>query len=170
KQRQMDKRERMHSQMHPDRQNRSRRGYEDRSSLRSSSNAMQNINWQKFGGQGIQASTLMDKKVRNTNDENLGTVDDVVITPAGDIRLILSVGEALNIKDKRIQADLQDIEFKEDADYIVYDVSKQELKNDPEYTPDKRTATPSKKEKNEKSAGGAQTSANKEENTKKQQQ
>mgnify|MGYP001062000173 CR=1 FL=1 len=170
-QRQMDKKDRMHSKvMQSNRQDRSRQGYKGLSSLRSSSNSMQNIDWQEYGSQGIQASKLMDKEVHNTNDEKLGTVDDVVITPAGDIRLLLSVGEALNIKDKKIQADLQDIQFKEDADYIVYDVSKQELKNDPEYRPDKRTASLSKTEKNKKSASSAQTSANKAENTKKQQQ
>jgi len=90
----------------------------------------------EFGSRGIQASQLIDKQVRNSKGEILGEVDDVVITPTGDIRLLVFIGQALDMQDKKVQADLEDIAIREDADYLLYDVSKEELKKDPRYLPD----------------------------------
>lgn len=96
---------------------------------------------QESGSQGIQVSKLIDKQVRNGRGEILGEVNDVIITPAGDIRLVVFINQAINMKNKKVQTDLQDIGIIENADYLVYDVSKEELQNDPSYSPDKHGAS-----------------------------
>lgn len=108
---------------------------------RAGSNPMLDRDRRKHARETLQASKLLDKQVRNKRGEVLGEVVDVVITPTGNSRLIIFIGEALNVNDKKVQADLQDIRMTEDADYIVYDVSREELKNDPGYSSDKHAGS-----------------------------
>ncbi len=54
---------------------------------------------------------------------------------------MLAVGEAIGQKEKRVKADLSDIRIKPEAEYVIYDVSRDELKKDPNFTGDHKSAS-----------------------------
>lgn len=80
----------------------------------------------------LQASEIIGKPVQNANDQKIGQVEDIIIGRDGRINLLISVGGFLGVGEKRIQADLQEVDL-DNQDYVFYDITKQELEQEPAY-------------------------------------
>ncbi len=91
-------------------------------------------NWSNTDKDLVMASDLVGRTVRNPSGEEIGDIDDVIISRQGRVSVVLDVGEYVDQDDKQVLADLRDLSV--DANRISYDVSRQELKNDPAYRPD----------------------------------
>jgi uncharacterized protein YaaQ len=105
------------------------RGYENRYDRSGESSARQNNR--------LLASELIGKSVRNAADEEIGKVDDLIVGHDGRMTLLISVGGFLGIGDKKVRADIQDVDL-DNSDYVFYDISKNELENEANYATENR--------------------------------
>lgn len=87
--------------------------------------------WQAIDNNRLRASDMIGKDVYNRNNEEVGEVDDLLMERGGNITMILSVGGFLGMGDKKVRVDLRDVEM--GGDRIIYNVSKKEMQNEPEY-------------------------------------
>jgi sporulation protein YlmC with PRC-barrel domain len=85
---------------------------------------------------GIQASDLIGAKVRSTDDENVGSVDDVIIDENGQVvAIIVGVGGFLGLgqKDVAISWDNVTRSGAVDDPELRVDVTRESLLNAPEF-------------------------------------
>lgn len=102
--------------------------------------------WQAINSNRLRASDMIGRNVFNRNNEEVGEVGDLLIERGGNITMVLSVGGFLGIGDKNVRVDLRDVEM--DGDRIIYNVSKQEMQNEPEYQSEKaKDVVPSNQKK-----------------------
>ena len=87
--------------------------------------------WQALENNRLRASDMIGKNVYNRNNEEVGEVADLLMERGGNVTMILSVGGFLGMGDKKVRVDLRDAEM--DGDRIIYNVSKKEMQNEPEY-------------------------------------
>ena len=88
------------------------------------------INFQE----GLRASKIIDTSVKNTRGEDLGEVDDLIMSRNGKIKkVILSVGGFLGVGDRLIAVPFKSLQIQEKGT-IVYPVTKQQLENHPVFT------------------------------------
>jgi sporulation protein YlmC with PRC-barrel domain len=81
--------------------------------------------------EGFRASKIIDQTVKNAQSEELGEVDDLIMSRNGKIKkVILSVGGFLGIGDRLVAVPFKSLKIDE-KDEIVYDVTKQQLENHP---------------------------------------
>jgi hypothetical protein len=84
----------------------------------------------------ITAEQLIGAQVRNRGDEQLGTVDDAVLSDAGEITgLNVSFGGFLGFGENTVELALDEVEFMSDgADnvYVVTDLMPEDLEGRPE--------------------------------------
>ena len=84
--------------------------------------------------EGLRASQIIDQIVKNGQDEQLGEVDDLIMSRNGKIKkVILSVGGFLGIGDRLVAAPFRSLQIREKGD-IVYNVTKQQLEKHPVFT------------------------------------
>ncbi len=96
----------------------------------SASQQHEEINFQD----GLRASKIIDKPVKNTRGEDLGEVDDLIMSRNGKIKkVILSVGGFLGVGDRLVAVSFKSLQIQEKGD-IVYPVTKQQLENHPVFT------------------------------------
>lgn len=87
----------------------------------------------------VRASDLLGVDIENAQDEELGELDDLIIT-GGDkvMHAVISVGGFLGVGDKRIAVPYDELEITRDADDneidVVYNATKEELENKPAFT------------------------------------
>lgn len=87
----------------------------------------------RFQG-GVGASRIMDHSVMNDRGEELGEVDDLIMSRNGKIKkVILSVGGFLGIGDRLVAVPFKSLQIGEKGD-IVYPVTRQQLENHPAFT------------------------------------
>jgi sporulation protein YlmC with PRC-barrel domain len=84
--------------------------------------------------EGLRASQIIDQIVKNGQDEQLGEVDDLIMSRNGKIKkVILSVGGFLGIGDRLVAAPFRSLQIRGKGD-IVYNVTKQQLEKHPVLT------------------------------------
>jgi len=87
-----------------------------------------------------KASTLTGMAVKNSKDEKVGTINELVIdTPTGEIKYAaLSVGGFLGIGDRLFAVPWSSMSLKHDAKgaFFVLDVDKEKLRNAPGFDKD----------------------------------
>jgi sporulation protein YlmC with PRC-barrel domain len=84
-----------------------------------------------FLQEGFRASKIIDQTVKNARGEDLGEVDDLIMSRNGKVKkVVLSVGGFLGIGDRLVAVPFKSLQIGEMGD-IVYDVTKQQLENHP---------------------------------------
>jgi sporulation protein YlmC with PRC-barrel domain len=84
--------------------------------------------------EGFRASKIIDQTVKNAQGEELGEVDDLIMSRNGKIKKVtLSVGEFLGIGDRLVAVPFKSLRISEKGD-IVYNVTKQQLENYPVFS------------------------------------
>jgi sporulation protein YlmC with PRC-barrel domain len=86
-----------------------------------------------MAGNFQRASDLMEKKVKSQTGEDLGDVDDLIITRNGQVAyLIVSHGGALGVGGKYIPIPFRNAQFSQEEDALVLpNIDKQALDNAP---------------------------------------
>ncbi len=83
------------------------------------------------------ASTLMDATVYNASDEEVGDVNDMIITSDGTIEgVVIGVGGFLGVGEKNVAIELSRLELTQDADrdtFFMADLTSEELEAAPEF-------------------------------------
>jgi sporulation protein YlmC with PRC-barrel domain len=98
----------------------------------SSTESQQHEETMHFQG-GVRASRIMDHSVMNGRGEELGEVDDLIMSRNGKIKkVILSVGGFLGIGDRLVAVPFKSLQIGEKGD-IVYPVTRQQLENHPAF-------------------------------------
>ncbi|MCH8531875.1 MAG: PRC-barrel domain-containing protein [Saccharospirillum sp.] len=85
---------------------------------------------------GMQVSDLMGSNVRASDNEDIGSVDDMIVDSDGQIvAIIVSVGGFLGIGDREVAVGWDDVTRSGDGDdqELRINRSSEELKNAPEY-------------------------------------
>jgi sporulation protein YlmC with PRC-barrel domain len=81
--------------------------------------------------EGFRASKIIDQAVKNAQGEELGEVDDLIMSRNGKVKkVVLSVGGFLGIGDRLVAAPFKSLQIRENDD-IIYNVTKQQLENHP---------------------------------------
>ena len=84
--------------------------------------------------EGLRAGKIIDQIVKNAGGEELGEVDDLIMSRNGKIKkAILSVGAYLEIGDRLVAVPFKSLQFSERGG-IVYNVTKQQLGNHPVFS------------------------------------
>jgi sporulation protein YlmC with PRC-barrel domain len=88
---------------------------------------------QQMAGNFSRASELMDKNVQNMQGEDLGSIDDLIITRNGQVAyLIVSKGGVLGMGEDNIPIPFRNAQFDPQQDAVILpNVSKQALENAP---------------------------------------
>ncbi|WP_316977080.1 PRC-barrel domain-containing protein [Shumkonia mesophila] len=82
----------------------------------------------------IRAEALIGKKVVNASGEELGTVDDIVLSKDGMVSgLVVKTGGVMGIGGKSVAIAWQDIGSAIDADAVTLPLSKDQLEKAPEF-------------------------------------
>jgi len=87
------------------------------------------------------ARKLIGKSVKNKTNETVGTVDDLLLSPDGKVSsIIIGVGGFLGMGEKRVAEPFEKLQNGGTspgvvADYLVMDVSKNELSAAPDWKP-----------------------------------
>jgi sporulation protein YlmC with PRC-barrel domain len=80
---------------------------------------------------GFRASRIIDATVRNNRGEEVGEVDDLIMSRNGKIKkVILAVGGFLGVGDRLVAVPFKSLQISEKGD-IVYNITKQELEKHP---------------------------------------
>lgn len=88
---------------------------------------------------GMLASKIIGTKVKNNAGENVGTIDDLVIRPNDQVVMaVVSVGGFLGIGDRKVAVPWSDLSVSTTDRSIVYDVTKQQLEQKPEFKADRQ--------------------------------
>lgn len=86
------------------------------------------------GSYKVRASNLMGKTVRNPQDEEVGEVDDLVITEDGQVHAIISVGGFLGLGEHLVAVPYNELQpGAEGEDYLTYNATKEQLKSQPAF-------------------------------------
>jgi sporulation protein YlmC with PRC-barrel domain len=84
--------------------------------------------------EGYRVSRIIDHTVRNDRGEELGEVDDLIMSRNGKIKkVILSVGGFLGVGFRLVAVSFKSLQMGEKGD-IVYKITKQQLENHPEFS------------------------------------
>jgi sporulation protein YlmC with PRC-barrel domain len=88
---------------------------------------------QQGGAQVSRISELMDKKVQNQQGQELGQIEDLVVSKDGRISyIILSQGGVMGIGDKLTPVPFKNAQFNEQQDAVILSgIDKQKLENAP---------------------------------------
>ena len=83
----------------------------------------------------LRASDIIGMDVYNYADEEIGEVDDLIITSGdqGIAQAVLSVGGFLGIGDRLITVPYSELQMGPDNEYVVYNATEEELKALPEF-------------------------------------
>lgn len=82
---------------------------------------------------GMRVSKIIGTKVQNSSGESVGSVDDLVVREKDQVVMaVLSVGGFLGIGDRKVAVPWSELTFGPDRT-ITYNVTKEQLKEQPEY-------------------------------------
>jgi sporulation protein YlmC with PRC-barrel domain len=88
-------------------------------------------------GYQVRASDLLGIEIENTQEENIGELDDLTIS--GDdmvLHAVVSVGGFLGIGDKLVAVPYNELQISRNQDddvVVVYDATKEQLESQPEF-------------------------------------
>ncbi|MBN14626.1 MAG: hypothetical protein CMJ15_05310 [Pelagibacterium sp.] len=88
----------------------------------------------------LSVDNLMGSDVYGANDENVGNVDDVLLTAEGDVdAMVVDVGGFLGIGSRQVALGVDNLEFMIDAGgswYVFTPFTRDQLESQPEYDPE----------------------------------
>lgn len=94
-------------------------------------------NMQEAQPDQIRAENLTGTAVYGSNDERIGEIGDVILTPEGDVdAAIVDVGGFLGIGEKEVALSMENLSFMTDENdelYLFTDFTQEELEAQPEY-------------------------------------
>ncbi len=80
------------------------------------------------------ADDIIGMNVKNQNDEDIGSVDNVVVDPdTNELYAVVSVGGVLGIGDRKVPMELSQLELRDESLISRTQLSEDELKNRPKY-------------------------------------
>ncbi len=86
---------------------------------------------------GISADTLIGTTVYGAGEENVGEIDDVILSDSGEVdAVIINVGGFLGLGEKEVAVGMDNLQFlaDEDGDYYLYtEFTQEQLEAQPEY-------------------------------------
>jgi sporulation protein YlmC with PRC-barrel domain len=83
--------------------------------------------WEYFP-ERLRLSAILNRAVLNNKGEDVGEINDLIINQNGKVaRIVLSVGRIINVHEKLVAMPFMQLKVTDLG--IVYDVSKEELKN-----------------------------------------
>lgn len=87
---------------------------------------------QKLDAQRQEAMVLVGQELRDSQGEEIGEVDNVIVTPDGKLYAVLSVGGFFGIGDERVLVPFEKLQTTQN-DYVVYPGTEEELEALPTY-------------------------------------
>lgn len=82
----------------------------------------------------MSAKDLIGTNVKNNQGDTVGEVEDLLVDKDGRVtHAILSVGGFLGVGDKRVEVPLDEMQIQANGKQITYNVTKDQLKQQPEY-------------------------------------
>ena len=89
-------------------------------------------------GANLRASELVGSRVRNTEGDSLGEIEELVIPSRGrdDMLVIVSVGGLLDVGDKLVALPYDDLRVSPDGDTFYFDRTEEQLKAAPAFAYD----------------------------------
>jgi hypothetical protein len=82
----------------------------------------------------IEGSHLIGLTLRNSADESIGSIDDVIVGRDGRVRqVVVSVGGFLGIGDRKVAIGWDQLRFDANRDVAVVNLTKDQLRAMPEY-------------------------------------
>lgn len=87
----------------------------------------------------IKGSTLINMDVKNTADEKIGDINDVIVSADGKVQqVIISVGGFLGVGSRKVAVAWNDVKVDANADVARVNMSRERLQVAPEFK-DRRT-------------------------------
>jgi len=87
--------------------------------------------------QGMSADDLLESEIYGANDEQIGTVSDVILTPEGEIdALLVDAGGFLGIGSKEVAIGFDNVEIMQDSEeswYVYTPYTEEQIEDQPEY-------------------------------------
>ncbi len=82
----------------------------------------------------LRASHIIGREVKNSQDEDIGEVDDLIITKDDNVvKAVVSVGGFLGIGDKLVAVPYDQLQVDPQQDYVMYEATKEQLESQPEF-------------------------------------
>lgn len=82
----------------------------------------------------MSAKDLIGTNVKNQQGETVGEIEDLLVTKDGNVsHAVLSVGGFLGVGDRRVEVPLDDMQIGSNGKQVTYNVTKDQLKQMPEY-------------------------------------
>jgi uncharacterized protein YrrD len=75
---------------------------------------------------------LVGRDVRNAQNEQLGDIDDLIISPDGRVSVVLSIGGLLGVGDRLVAVPFHAIQLT-GQDYVLYEGTREQLAQMPEF-------------------------------------
>ncbi len=95
-----------------------------------------------LGSGNLLGSRLMDLNLKNTQDETIGEIDDLVIGSDGKItHVIVSTGGVLGVGAKKVQLPWSDVKIDGTGEKATASMTADQIKAAPEYKAPPRSAT-----------------------------
>lgn len=82
----------------------------------------------------LRASDIIGREVKNSQDDDIGEVDDLIITKSDNVvKAVIAVGGFLGIGEKLVAVPYNELQVSPDRDYVMYEATKDQLKSQPEF-------------------------------------
>jgi len=89
----------------------------------------------KQGSYKLRASDLIGRDIRNANDDEIGEIDDLIVSRDGDkVMAIISLGGLFDLDSKLVAIPYQDLRVAKDGRHIYYNATKEELEGRTAFT------------------------------------
>ncbi|HEY8555235.1 MAG TPA: PRC-barrel domain-containing protein [Burkholderiales bacterium] len=87
-----------------------------------------------LGDRDLQASELIDARVQNPQGEELGRVEDLLVSRDGDVaQVVIAVGGVLGVGQKRVTVPYEELRVSRDGETLFIARTREELEALPEY-------------------------------------
>ncbi|HEX6998172.1 MAG TPA: PRC-barrel domain-containing protein [Gammaproteobacteria bacterium] len=94
-----------------------------------------------LAGRDLRASDLLDARVQNQQGEELGRVEDLVVSRDDDVtQAVIAVGGVLGVGEKRIAVPYEELRVSRDGETLLLARTREQLEALPEYRAEERGA------------------------------
>jgi sporulation protein YlmC with PRC-barrel domain len=82
----------------------------------------------QHGDYKLRASELIGRSIRNANNDEIGEIDDLIVSQDGDkVMAVLSLGAFVNLGSKLVAIPYEELRVTKDGKYVYYNATKDEL-------------------------------------------
>ena len=87
---------------------------------------------------GMRASDIIGTDVKNPQGETVGEIEELLVQNDGRVtHVVISVGGFLGMGDRRVAVPFNEMQVQADGRQITYNITKDQLKQQPEYRPER---------------------------------